>query len=463
MSDDQYQLIWTQTLDKLQTRINTSTFNTFFKDMVLVSYYDGLYVVATNNEATAMIMPSIHLKTIEEILEDVSGQPSSLKIISKAEDIQGLDLPSIKKNAQNRSNQDDKTQSNFMIGQYRVFPSHTFDNFVVGKSNQFAHAACLATAETIAHSLNEKKIYNPLFIYGGSGLGKTHLMHAIAQHILEGQPEAKIIYVSSENFTNELIDSIRDNKTNRFRSKYRKVDILLIDDIQFLARKEGTQEEFFHTFNELYEANKQIIISSDRPPSEIPTLEERLRTRFEWGLITDIQPPDIETRIAILRKKAQRDNTVISNEVTNYIAEVMQTNIRELEGALLSLTAYSTINNIPLDVELAKNFLNKYLKKSHKEITFDSILDKISDTYHLSRQDLIGNRRTHEISYARQLAMYLCRELTNMSLPKIGHQFGGRDHTTVIHAIKKIEQEMKKDPLIKANVQNMMKDMRGEV
>lgn len=461
MSDESYQIIWDKTLKKLESHINYTTFDTFFKKMTLVGYYDGVYVVATNDEVAANLLPQVHIQTIEKLLTEVSGFPAALKIVARPSDVESLNLKELKR--PKKENHAPDENNCLLLGQYRINPQNTFDTFVVGKSNQFAHAASLAIAENMAQSLSEKKVYNPLFIYGGSGLGKTHLMHAIAHHIIKDQPEAKIIYVSCENFTNELIDTIRDNRMTQFRSKYRKVDVLLIDDIQFLSKKEGTQEEFFHTFNELYEANKQIIISSDCPPKEIPKLEERIRTRFEWGLITDIQPPDLETRIAILRKKAQRDGKKIDADVTMFMAEHMETNIRELEGALLSLTCYATMNDLPLNLDVAKNFLSTYVSLDKpRHVTGATIQEKICEIYNVTTKELSSKSRKKEIVFPRQLAMYLCRELTDMSLPKIGDLFGGRDHTTVIHAVDKIQAEMDKNPVLQATVQTMIKELKGE-
>src|SRR5699024_5628103 len=312
--------------------------------------------------------------------------------------------------------------------QQMLNPKYTFDTFVVGAANRFAHAAALAVAEAPAKS------YNPLFIYGGVGLGKTHLMHAIGHYVREYHPELKVIYLSSEKFTNEFINAIMDNKAENFRNKYRNVDILLVDDIQFLAGKESTQEEFFHTFNTLHEENKQIIISSDRPPKEIPTLEERLRSRFEWGLITDISPPDLETRTAILSKKAKAEGLQdIPNEVMLYIANQIDTNIRELEGALIRVIAYSSLINKDIDTPLAAEALKDIIPNNRpKKITVKLIQEYIGEKYQVTVNEFISKKRTKAIAFPRQIAMYLCRELTDMSLPKIGQDFGGRDHTTVI-------------------------------
>ena len=318
-------------------------------------------------------------------------------------------------------------------------PRYTFDTFVIGNSNRLAHAASVAVAESPA------KAYNPLFIYGGVGLGKTHLMHAIGHYVLSQNKKTKVVYVSSETFTNELINSIRDDRNIEFRNKYRNIDILLIDDIQFIAGKERTQEEFFHTFNSLYEANKQIIISSDRPPKEIPTLEDRLRSRFEWGLIADIQPPDLETRIAILKKKAKLENLVVPDEVLIYIAKKILSNIRELEGALIRIVAYSSLTNREINEELAIEALKDIISNTKpKFITPDLIKEKVAEFFNIKIEDFTAKKRTKSIVYPRQIAMYLCRELTDLSLPKIGEEFG-RDHTTILHAYDKISSDLEID------------------
>jgi len=333
-------------------------------------------------------------------------------------------------------------------------PKYTFNSFVIGNSNRFAHAASLAVAEAPA------KAYNPLFIYGGVGLGKTHLMHAIGHYILESNPNAKVVYVSSEKFTNELINAIKDDKNEEFRSKYRNVDVLLIDDIQFIAGKERTQEEFFHTFNALHDANKQIILSSDRPPKEIPTLEDRLRSRFEWGLIADIQVPDFETRMAILKKKADVENLNVANDVMGYIASKIKSNIRELEGALIRIIAYSSLTNREVSVDLATEALKDIIsKKQGKHVTIDAIQDIVASYYNLRIEDLKSQRRTRSVAYPRQIAMYLSRKLTDMSLPKIGEEFGGRDHTTVIHAYEKISENLKTDDTLQHTVNNITKKL----
>jgi chromosomal replication initiator protein len=319
----------------------------------------------------------------------------------------------------------------------RLNPKYTFETFVIGSSNRFAHAAAVAVAEAPA------KAYNPLFVYGDSGLGKTHLLHAIGHYAQSFYQGVKVRYVSSEEFTNDFINMIRDGKQDGFRRRYRDVDVLLVDDIQFLENKEGTQEEFFHTFNTLHNASKQIVISSDRAPKRLVTLEDRLRSRFEWGLLTDVQPPELETRIAILRKKAEQEGLNAPPEVLEYIASRISTNIRELEGALIRVTAFASLNRQSVDLQLAEIVLKDLIPESQgPQITAAMIMGQTASYFGLSIDDLCGTSRSRVLATARQIAMYLCRELTDLSLPKIGQQFGGRDHTTVMYADRKIRSLM---------------------
>lgn len=318
-------------------------------------------------------------------------------------------------------------------------PKYTFDSFVVGPSNRFSHAASMAVAESPA------KAYNPLFIYGPVGLGKTHLMQAIGQEILTRNPKAKVLYITSEKFTNQLINAIKTGTTVKFREKYRNVDCILIDDIHFIAGKEATMEEFFHTFNTLYDAHKQIVVSSDKPPKDINNLEERLVSRFEWGLVTDIQPPDFETRTAILRKKAERENIQIPDEVTFFIADKIKSNIRELEGALIRVVAYSKLVGKHVDETIAYEVLKDLISETQKKITVDLIQRKVAEYFEIRPSDMTAKRRSQNVVYPRHIAMYLCREMTGLSLPEIGEHFGGRDHTTILHACDKIRKDIKKD------------------
>ena len=333
-------------------------------------------------------------------------------------------------------------------------PRYIFETFVIGASNRFAHAAALAVSEAPA------KAYNPLFIYGESGLGKTHLLHAIGAYAKELYPNVRVKYVSSEEFTNDFINSIRDDKSSSFQKRYRDLDILLVDDIQFLENKERTQEEFFHTFNTLYNANKQIVISSDRPPKQLTTLEDRLRSRFEWGLITDIQPPELETRIAILRKKAAQERLNAPDDVLEYIASKIFTNIRELEGALIRVTAFASLNRQPVDMALAEIVLKDLIPTdASPSINAATIMAQTAAYFSLTVEDLCGTSRSRVLVNARQIAMYLCRELTELSLPKIGQSFGGRDHTTVMHADRKIRELMAE----RRSIYNQVNELTGRI
>ncbi|MEU3272186.1 chromosomal replication initiator protein DnaA [Saccharomonospora sp. NPDC006951] len=332
----------------------------------------------------------------------------------------------------------------------RLNEKYTFDTFVIGASNRFAHAAAVAVAEA------PSRAYNPLFIWGESGLGKTHLLHAVGHYAQRLFPGMRVRYVSTEEFTNDFINSLRDDRKVAFQRRYRDIDILLVDDIQFLEGKEGTQEEFFHTFNTLHNANKQIVVSSDRPPKRLETLEDRLRTRFEWGLITDIQPPELETRIAILRKKAAQDRLAVPGDVLEFIAARIEANIRELEGALIRVTAFASLNQQPVDVGLAEIVLRDLIPDSQApEISAPTIMGVTAEFFDVTLEDLCGPGKTKALATARQIAMYLCRELTDMSLPRIGQTFGGRDHTTVMHADKKIRKEMAERRRIYDQVQEL--------
>jgi chromosomal replication initiator protein len=335
-------------------------------------------------------------------------------------------------------------------------PKYTFEHFVIGKSNQFAAAAARAVAEHPATA------YNPLFIFGGSGLGKTHVMQAIGNHIAKNsQPGAVLHYSSAESFMNEMIGAIQSSRTMDFRNKYRKIDVLLIDDVHFLQGKESTQEEFFHTFNALYDAHKQIVLTSDRPPKEIPTLEERLVSRFEWGLVTDIQPPDLETRIAILRKKAQDDQLEIPDDVLEFIASNVRSNIRELEGSLIRLLAFASLTDSDIDLGLAREVLKDFLKRQERIVTVEHIQRIVADHYGIPEEAMKVRKRTSSIAFPRQVAMFLCRELTGLSLSEIGNRFGGRDHTTVMHACDRIGSARDEDPVTRQNLTRLLSTLRA--
>ena len=363
------------------------------------------------------------------------------------------DLP--KKTEKNTSY--DKQVQDTRYEEAHLNPKYTFDTFVVGSNNKFAQAAALAVAESPGDT------YNPLFIYGGAGLGKTHLMHSIAHFILEHDENSRVLYVTSEEFTNELIETIRNgNNTamSKFREKYRNIDVLLVDDIQFIIGKESTQEEFFHTFNALYNSKKQIILSSDKPPKELDVLEERLRSRFSWGLPVDIQPPNYETKVAILRKRAELDNIYIDDEIFDYIATHIKSNIRDLEGALNKIKVYSKLNKKPIDLELSKIALQDLIdNKTKQAITPELIMQTVAEHFNIQTSDIISKKRSHDIAYPRQICMYLCKKMTDQSLVKIGEIIGKRDHSTVIHGIEKIEKDLDKDPELSKVIDVITKKM----
>ena len=437
--------LWNDVLNIIKVELTEVSFNTWLKSIEPISLNDNKIILAVPNYFTKGILKGRYFNLIKNSIKQVSNQDYNIEFIIPGEDTNATI---------GQAASQDIPENNLRS---LLNPKYTFNSFVIGNSNRFAHAASLAVAEAPAQA------YNPLFIYGGVGLGKTHLMHAIGHYILSQNPNSKVVYVSSEKFTNELINSIREYRNEEFRNKYRNIDVLLVDDIQFIAGKEGTQEEFFHTFNALHENNKQIIISSDRPPKEIPTLEDRLRSRFEWGLIADIQPPDFETRIAILRKKANVENIEVSDEVMQYIATKIQSNIRELEGALIRVVAYSSLTNRSVTEELAEEALKDILSNNKTvDITVDIIKDIVSKNFKIKLDDFNSKKRTRAIAYPRQIAMYLTRELTDLSLPKIGDEFGGRDHTTVIHACDKISTDLNKDTSLKKKIDNIIGELKGE-
>ncbi|MFS0784098.1 chromosomal replication initiator protein DnaA [Bacillus sp. 1P06AnD] len=441
--------LWDQVLLQMEKKVSKPSYETWLKSTKATSIQGDTLTITAPNEFARDWLEGRYTKLISNVLYEVIGEELSVKFI----------IPQ-NKNEQDASNGKTPKKSN-KHDEANDFPQHmlnkknTFDTFVIGSGNRFAHAASLAVAEAPA------KAYNPLFIYGGVGLGKTHLMHAVGHYVLEHNPSAKVVYLSSEKFTNEFINSIRDNKAEDFRNKYRSVDVLLIDDIQFLAGKESTQEEFFHTFNTLHEESKQIIISSDRPPKEIPTLEDRLRSRFEWGLITDITPPDLETRIAILRKKAKAEGLDIPNEVMLYIANQIDTNIRELEGALIRVVAYSSLINKDINADLAAEALKDIIPSAKpKVITIYEIQKAVGEHFNVKLEDFKAKKRTKSVAFPRQIAMYLSRELTDSSLPKIGDEFGGRDHTTVIHAHEKISKLIQTDPQLQQQIKEINNQLK---
>lgn len=437
--------LWQKSLEILRQEIAPVSFETWIVPIKPIAVSNSTVILKIDDSFIKNTVETKYYNLIENTIKHLMG--SNYKIaITETENI------NTEEKAQ--SNKPEKQKSEF---ESNLNPKYVFSTFVVGNSNRLAHAAALAVAESPATA------YNPFFLYGGVGLGKTHLMHSIAHYILENNPNAKVLYVSCEKFTNELINSIRDDKNEEFRRKYRNIDVLLIDDIQFISQKERTQEEFFHTFNALYDAHKQIIISSDRPPKEIKTLEERLRSRFEWGLIADINPPDYETRIAILKKKAENDNIIVNDEVYEYIAKNIVSNIRELEGALTRVVAYSQLTQEKISKSLAENALKDiFSDQAAIEVTPDRIQEVVAAYYNIRPEDITGSKRSSNIAYPRQIAMYLTRRMLDISLPKIGESFGGRDHTTVIHAINKIDDNLKKDKNLQSVIFELENRIKGE-
>ena len=380
--------------------------------------------------------------TIEETLSSVARQPMRVSLTVNRT-LQG----------RGRAEKREVVEKQKPLRISNLIPKYNFENFIVGASNQFAHAASFAVATQPGDH------YNPLFIYGGVGLGKTHLINAIGHKVVDSRPRLKVIYLSSESFMNELIASLRRDKMDEFKSRFRTIDVLILDDVQFIAGKERTQEEFFHTFNSLHESHKQIIITSDKFPKEIPELEDRLRNRFEWGLIADIQPPDVETRVAILEKKAEVEGITLPQEVAIFLASHIDSNVRELEGSLTRLGAFASLTKTPITVDLAKEVLQNTLKGLQREITVESIQKTICDYFNIKLGDLRAKRRTKDIVVPRQVAMYLCRKYTATSFPAIGYKFGGRDHSTVIHASKAIEKKLKEDPQMQATMNKLEKKL----
>lgn len=446
--------VWHKTIAALNARLTQVSLNSWLKNVEPVSISDKTLILAVSNKFLKSIIESRYNSYIYDALKEIAPEINDVQIMVADDD----DIEQYRSQMSHLETGTSADMDNMptILQNDTLNPKYTFETFVVGNSNRFAHAASLAAAEAPG------KAYNPLFIYGGVGLGKTHLMHAIGHYILKNDPNIKLRYVTSEKFTNELINSIKDDKNEEFRNKYRNIDVLLIDDIQFIAGKERTQEEFFHTFNALYEANHQIIISSDRPPKDIPTLEDRLRSRFEWGLLADIQPPDLETRIAILKKKADMENIHVSNDILLFIAQQIQSNIRELEGALVKIIAYASLNDREIDLDVAGDVLKDIIKDNQpQKITIERIQKIVGSYFNIKPEEFKAKKRNRAISYPRQIAMYLCRELTDLSLPKIGEEFGGRDHTTVIHACEKIMEDMENQPEIKLTINELKKRIQA--
>jgi chromosomal replication initiator protein len=435
--------LWTEVSGRLRSALNESAYRTWFSDVRPVELNGTELVVAVPNNFTREWIETHFLSLVSSAVSDATGTTDAAVRFAVDESL-----------APSPAVQDELAPAREPFP--GLNPKYTFDLFVIGSSNRFAHAAALAVAEAPAQA------YNPLFIYGGTGLGKTHLLQAIAHYVLEHTSPLTVRYITSETFMNDFINSLRDKRIEGFKQRYRNYDVLLIDDVQFFEHKERIQEEFFHTFNSLYEAGSQIVMSSDRPPREIATLEARLRSRFEWGLITDIQPPDLETRIAILRKKVKTDGIHVSDpQVLTFIAGRVSTNIRELEGALTRVVAYSSLTGRAMTVELAQDVLKDVFPQGGAaQVSIKAIQEAVSNRFGLSLTELCGDKRSQNIVYPRQVAMYLSRELTDSSLPKIGKEFGGRDHTTVIHATSKIARLIKEDPSVYELVQELTARIR---
>jgi chromosomal replication initiator protein len=426
--------IWDQILGRIETKVNRHSFSTWFKPTAFVADGGRSITVRVPNPLFKDWLTKHYSVVLSEALAEVSRPEASLVFVAEPGE---SPLPASDEPAPVADNVDEvRIDGQAPAG---LNPRYTFDTFIVGPSNQFAHAACRAVAEAPSRS------YNPLFIYGGVGLGKTHLMHAVGQFVLQHDRSLKLTYISSERFMNEMINAVRYDRILDFRERYRTVDILLVDDIQFVSGKEGTQTEFFHTFNALYDAQKQIVLSSDRPPHEITALEERLRSRFEWGLIADIQPPDLETKVAILKRKAEAEAVPLPDNVAMYIAGRIKSNIRELEGSLIRLIAYASLTGREISLELTQEVLKNVIDQDDKAVTIETIQKFVSDYYQLKHGELKSKNNSKSIALPRQIAMYLCKTLTHASLPEIGRSFGGKHHSTVIHSIKKIEEMRKKD------------------
>lgn len=434
--------IWKYIQTHLENKMSPDAYQSFIRPLRPVGFLNNTLLLEVPDEFYRQWVTR-YLPIICSSLQQVVNKQLTIELLLP-EEIPDNALPTLEEN--------NNTAYDYMP----LNPKYTFDTFVVGNSNRFTHAACLAVADSPSQS------YNPLFIYGGVGLGKTHLMQAIGHYIIQNKKNLKVCYVTSEKFTNELIEAIMNNKTNEFRNKYRTIDILLIDDIQFIAGKESSQIEFFHTFNALYEVNKQIVISSDKPPSEIEKLEERLRSRFEWGLITDIQPPDFETRIAILRKKIQLEKVTIPDEVVYYIAERIESNIRQLEGALNRLLAYCRFHECEPTIEAAEIALKNIIQPTPRQITIEDIQKVVAEHFKIRVDDLKSKKRTREIAFPRQIAMYLTRKILDLSFPQIGSIFGGRDHTTVMHACNKIEVDSETDKDLKNLIDSLIHKIKNK-
>ncbi|MEI8175779.1 MAG: chromosomal replication initiator protein DnaA [Candidatus Omnitrophota bacterium] len=449
--------LWQEAVKIIKPSLNPQTFQTWFAFITPISLDENVLTLEVPNQFFKNWILEHYLDAIEHSVREAGNNAIHLEFRASEtqEETESLTEKII---LENEAKVKIPTQILSYSDRYKELnlnPKYSFESFVVGSNNRFTHAVSMAVVDSLAKS------YNPLFIHGGVGLGKTHLMHAIGHAVAQRYPQAKILYLSSERFTNQLISAIQNRTTLKFRQIYRSVDILLIDDVHFIAGKESTQEEFFHTFNALHENHKQIVLSSDRSPKNIPGLEERLVSRFEWGLVTDIQPPDLETRIAILKKKSERDTVKVPDEVLYYIAEKIKSNIRELEGALIRIVAYAKLNNISITLDMTKDVLKDMIVEEEKKVTIELIQKKVAEYFDIRLSDMRVKKRSKIIAYPRQIAMYLARELTSHSLPEIGDQFGGRDHTTVLHAYDKIHKEAKANPTIQGLLNKLVFEIKN--
>ena len=441
--------LWDEILSRVETKVNRHSFYTWFKPTSFVGEDGAAITVRVPNGLFKDWLTKHYSGVITEALGEVRKGSLAVNFIADPQaDTAGISL------GPDEAVSLDRGVPVAIPGPAGLNPRYTFDTFIVGPSNQFAHAASRAVAEAPSRS------YNPLFIYGGVGLGKTHLMHAIGQYVLLHDRNMKLTYISSERFMNEMINAVRYDRVIDFRERYRTVDILLVDDIQFLAGKEGTQTEFFHTFNALYDSQKQIILSSDCPPHEIPALEERLRSRFEWGLIADIQSPDLETKTAILKKKAETEAVPLPDDVAIFIAGRIKSNVRELEGSLIRLIAYASLTGQEISLPLAQEVLKNILDHEEKAVTIEIIQKFVADYYNLKLVELKSRNNSKSVAMPRQIAMYLCKSLTHASLPEIGRSFGGKHHSTVIHSIRKVEDMRKRDPEFNSLIGNFIEGFR---
>ena len=442
--------VWEQVLSRIESKVNRHSFYTWFKPTLFVADRDGTVRVRVPNALFRDWLTKHYSVVIDEALVEVQRPDTTIAFVT---DDAGAAPPiSEAPAAVPDVEPEENAEAADPLGS--LSPRYSFDTFIVGPSNQFAHAACRAVAEAPSRS------YNPLFIYGGVGLGKTHLMHAIGHYVANHLKSLKLTYISSERFMNEMINAVRYDRILDFRERYRSVDVLLVDDIQFLAGKEGTQTEFFHTFNALHDSAKQIVISSDCPPHEILHLEERLRSRFEWGLIADIQPPDLETKVAILKKKAETEGIPLPDTVAIYIAGKIKSNIRELEGSLIRLIAYASLTGREISLPLAQDVLRNVLQNDEKAITIEIVQKAVADRYQLKVTELKSRNNSKSVAMPRQIAMYLCKALTRASLPEIGRSFGGKHHSTVIHSIRKVEDLRKRDGDFNTVINNLMQSFR---